>query len=64
MKKLYSVSLIIIGVLSIVNSVCAIFGLKLPDIAVRINGIVGIIAAAVLVFACVRLYITNKENKE
>ncbi len=63
MRLVFSISLMVTGVTALVINVCNIFSLPLPDVVVRVLGIVGIIAAAVLAFAFVRLYITNKQDK-
>ena len=60
----FCISLMVVGVLGIVTGVCNIAGIELPDIVVRIIGIVDIIAVPVLSFSFVRLFIMKKDNKE
>lgn len=58
MKKkndlVWGISLIIIGVATVVLAGSNVIGLKLPDIAVRIIGIVDLVALPVLAYTSVR----------
>lgn len=58
MKKLHSVSLAVLGLSVILWTAGRIF-FALPDWAVRANGIVMLIAMALLAFSSVRLKIKN-----
>lgn len=58
MKKLQSVSLVVLGLSVILWTAGRIF-YPLPDWAVRANGAVMLIALALLVFAGVRLRLKN-----
>lgn len=58
MKKLQSVSLVVLGLSVILWTAGRIF-FPLPDWAVRANGVVMMAAMALLVFASVRLSIKN-----
>lgn len=63
MRLIFSISLMVTGATALVNGVCNIFSLPLPDVVVRVLGIVGLAAAVVLAYSFVRLYITDKKNK-
>ena len=57
MKKntiLWGLSLILISVVTIICAVCNIFEIELPDVAVRIMGVLDICAVPVLVYTSVR----------
>ena len=57
MKKntiLWSLSLIIISVVTVIWAVCNIAGIELPDVAVRIMGVLEICALPVLVYTSIR----------
>lgn len=58
MKKLQSVSLVVLGLSVILWTAGRIF-FPLPDWAVRANGVVMLIAMALLVFSSVRRRIKN-----
>lgn len=58
MKKLQTVSLVVLGLSVILWTVGRIF-FPLPDWAVRANGVVMMAAMALLVFSSVRLSIKN-----
>lgn len=58
MKKLQSVSLVVLGLSVILWTAGRIF-FPLPDWAVRVNGVIMMAAMALLVFASVRLSIKN-----
>ena len=60
----YHISLSIVGITAFINSINEIFTLGLPDIAVRIIGVVSIVALVVMAFTGVRLFINSKHNKE
>ena len=57
MKKntiLWSLSLFIISVVTVIWAVCNIAGIELPDVAVRIMGVLDICAVPVLVYTSIR----------
>lgn len=58
MKKkndlIWGISLIIIGIATVILAGSNVIGLKLPDIAVRIIGIVDLVALPVLAYTSVR----------
>ncbi|MBR6536623.1 MAG: hypothetical protein IKT67_05435 [Lachnospiraceae bacterium] len=66
-KKLllvWSISLLVIAGLTLVTSITNIIGISLPDTAVRIIGILDLIALPVLAFTTVRMFIEKKETAE
>ncbi len=68
LRRTWAVSLMVIGVLSVIQCVNSIVtdindSGFLPDVLVRVIGVCQIAAAAVLVFAIVRKAIDDKDNK-
>jgi|GEM_PF-775403 len=61
--RIFGISLLIIGICAIITSVSNIVGAQLPDVAVRIIGIIDLIVIVPLVVSYVHLYIIKK-NKE
>ena len=65
MKK-YSVpvytSILVIVCITLINTVCSFTGLVLPDMVIRILGIIDLIALVILVFFLVRL-LASRKNK-
>ena len=61
--RIFGISLLTVGVCAIITGVSGIFGLQLPDIAVRIIGVIDLVAVVPLAISFVRLYIIKK-NKE
>ncbi len=59
----YSIGLMLTGICGLINGVCGIAGIQLPDAAARIVGIAGLVGIAVL-SASIALYIINKNKKE
>ena len=60
----WSISLLVIAGLTLVTSITNIIGISLPDTAVRIIGILDLIALPVLAFTTVRMFIEKKETAE
>ena len=56
------VSILVIVGITLVNTVCSFTQIVLPDMVVRILGIIDLIALAVLVFFLVRL-LASRKNK-
>ncbi len=54
MKLWWSLSLIIIAIITVILAVCNIFGIELPDAAIRIMGLLDICAVPVLVYTSIR----------
>lgn len=61
--RIFGISLLILGICAIITSVSNIVGAQLPDVAVRIIGIIDLIVIVPLVVSYVHLYIIKK-NKE
>lgn len=53
---LWSISLIVIGVATLILTVTNIIGIELPDVIVRIIGIVDLIALPVLAYTSVKKF--------
>lgn len=60
----WSISLLVIAGLTLVTSITNIIGISLPDAAVRIIGILDLIALPVLAFTIVRMFSEKKETAE
>ena len=56
------VSILVIVGITLVNTVCSFTQIVLPDMVIRILGIIDLIALAVLVFFLVRL-LASRKNK-
>ena len=56
--RMWNLSLIIISIVTVIWAVCNMVGLELPDVAVRIMGVLDICAIPVLV------YTTSIKKKE
>ena len=56
--RLWGLSLLIISIVTVIWAVCNIVGLELPDVAVRIMGVLDICAIPVLVYTS-----TKKKEK-
>ena len=65
MKKrndlLWSLSLLVIGIATVILAGSNIIGIELPDIAVRIIGVIDLIALPVLAYTTVKKIKKNKE---
>lgn len=59
----WSISLLVIAGLTLVTSITNIIGISLPDTAVRIIGILDLIALPVLAFTTVRMFIEKKKQQ-
>lgn len=51
---LWSLSLLIISIVTVIGAVCKIAGIELPDVAVRIMGVIDICAIPVLVYTSIK----------
>ena len=58
----WSISLMVIAGLTLVTSITNIIGISLSDTAVRIIGILDLIALPVLAFTTVRIFIEKKKQ--
>ena len=53
-KRLWSISLLIISVVTLILAVCKFVGIELSDVAVRIMGVLDICALPVLVYTSIK----------
>lgn len=53
---LWAISLLVIGIVTIIGAGCNVMGIQLPDIAVRILGVIDLIALPVLAFSSVKMW--------
>ena len=53
-SRLWSLSLLIISIVTVIWAVCNIAGIELPDAAVRIMGVIDICAIPVLVYTSIK----------
>ena len=58
---LWSLSLLVIGIATVILAGSNIIGIELPDIAVRIIGVIDLIALPVLAYTTVKKIKKNKE---
>ena len=58
---LWSLSLLVIGIATVILAGSNIIGIELPDIAVRITGVIDLIALPVLAYTTVKKIKKNKE---
>ena len=67
MKKrndlLWSLSLLVIGIATVILAGSNIIGIALPDIAVRITGVIDLIALPVLAYTTVKRIRKDKESE-
>ncbi len=63
-RILWSVSLMIIGCVSLIIAVSSMASLELPDIAERVLGIIDLISIPVLVYSSIKLRKWNNSDKE
>ena len=59
---LWSLSLLVIGIATVILAGSNIIGIELPDIAVRIIGVIDLIALPVLAYTTVKKIKKNKEK--
>lgn len=53
--RLWCLSLFVIGIVTVIWAVCNIVGIELPDVVVRIMGVLEICALPVLVFTSINI---------
>ena len=63
-RILWSVSLLIIGCVSLIIAVSNMASLELPDIAKRVLGIIDLLSIPVLVYSSIKLRKWNNSDKE
>ncbi len=54
-------SILVIVCITLVNTVCSFTGVVLPDIVIRILGIIDLVALVILVFFLVRLLASKRK---
>lgn len=62
--RAYCVSLMVLGILAAATGVLNIAGVMLPKEASLVMGVLQLIAAAVMIAAGIKIYISKKKNKE
>jgi|GEM_PF-4979989 len=62
--RAYCVSLLVLGILAIATGVMNIAGIMLPKEAALAMSVLQLIAAAVMIAAGIKIYISKKKNKE
>lgn len=60
----WSISLMVIAVCTLVLSIANIMGASIPDILIRVLGIIDGITCPILIIATVRMYNKEKEQKK
>ena len=64
MRLIWSIALLIIGILAMINGVSRIIGFKQPKVMLVIIIALNLIALAVLAFTTVKLYLKKSEKQE
>lgn len=59
-KTIWGISLFIVGIATIINSFSSLLGIELPDILVRLMGIITIFAIPLLVYSSIKILINSK----
>lgn len=59
-RTMWGISLFIIGSATIINTFSSLLGIELPDILVRVVGVVTIVALPVLVYTSVKISKNSK----
>lgn len=62
--RAYCVSLLVLGILAIATGIMNIAGIMLPKEAALAMSVLQLIAAAVMIAAGIKIYISKKKNKE
>lgn len=60
----WSISLMVIAVCTLVLSIANIMGASIPDVLIRILGTIDAISCPILIIATVRMYNKEKEQKK
>lgn len=60
----WSISLMVIAVCTLVLSIANIMGASIPDVLIRVLGIIDGITCPILIMATVRMYNKEKEQKK
>ncbi|PRR82512.1 hypothetical protein [Clostridium vincentii] len=59
-RTMWGISLFIIGIATIINAFSSLLGIELPDILVRVVGVITIVALPVLVYSSVKILKNSK----
>lgn len=59
-KKMWGISLFIIGIATFINAFSSLLGIELPDILVRLMGIITIVALPLLVYSSIKILKNGK----
>ena len=59
---MYGISLMVVGINSLILSINGIAGLGLPDMLLRILGVIGLVALPFLVFSGVKVIMRSKKK--
>ena len=59
---MYGISLMVVGINSLILSINGIAGLGLPDMLLRILGVIGLVALPFLVFSGVKVIMRGKKK--
>ena len=59
-KTMWGISLFIIGIATIINAFSSLLGIELPDILVRLMGVIKIVALPLLVYSSIRILKNSK----
>ncbi len=60
----WSISLMVIAVCTLVLSIANIMGASIPDVLIRVLGIIDGITCPILIIATIRMYNKEKEQKK
>lgn len=63
-KILWMVSGLIISCIALFIVICNIFSLDIPDILIRVLGVIGLLAVPVMVYSLVKFITMKKNGKE
>lgn len=61
LRKLWSVSLLVISCISLILAICNLVSIELPDLVKRILGVLILLGIPVLVYSSVKLKIWKKD---
>ena len=64
LRKLWSISLLMISCAALIISVSNLLSVKLPDTILRISGVICLVALPVLAYTSVKLKIWEKRDTE
>lgn len=59
-RTMWGISLFIIGIATIINAFSSLLGIELPDILVRVVGVITIVVLPILVYSSVKILKNSK----